>query len=161
MLQSPRRSLKSAAPLSASKLFVAAAVLAIAALTVPSQPAESAMSDYRWKKRPLIVFAGNPSDARLSRQRATVSSARSGFSERDMVVIWVVGDTVSTDLGSGPGQSAAALRARYGVGAASFRALLVGKDGGVKISSGDPVATRTLFSTIDAMPMRQDEMRRR
>jgi hypothetical protein len=39
--------------------------------------------------------------------------------------------------------------------------LLVGKDGGVKLSSSSPLSASTLFGTIDAMPMRIDEMRRR
>ena len=40
-----------------------------------------------------------------------------------------------------------------------FEILLVGKDGGVKLRSPAPVSTRDLFALIDAMPMRQREMR--
>jgi len=38
--------------------------------------------------------------------------------------------------------------------------LLIGKDGGVKLRSKAPIAPRTLVETIDAMPMRQDELQR-
>lgn len=137
-----------------------AALLGLA-VTVAFADAAAAMSAYQWKKRPLVVFAGSQEDVSLVRQRAIVAANRGGMSERDMVIVWVVGDGVSADGGAGPGLSASAMRKRYGVGAGAFRALLVGKDGGVKISSAAPIAAGTLFSTIDAMPMRRDEMRRR
>ena len=107
------------------------------------------------------MFAGSAGDAALEKQRAIVAASRGGFAERDMVVVYVVGSDVSSELGPGPGMSAAALRSRYGVGAGAFRAVLVGKDGGAKISSGSPLTAGTLFGTVDAMPMRQQEMRRK
>jgi len=41
----------------------------------------------------------------------------------------------------------------------AFRVVLVGKDGTEKRRDAEPVAARSLFDTIDAMPMRQREMR--
>ncbi len=78
-----------------------------------------------------------------------------------MVVVYVVGDMVSVELGPGPGLTAQALRTRYAIKSGEFRALLVGKDGGVKLSSPTPLSSGTLFLTIDAMPMRRDEIRQR
>ena len=132
----------------------------LAAQTMSAQMA-NAMSTYTWNKRPLVVFAPNDQSADLVRQRAIVAAARGGLAERDMVVVTVVGDTVATELGAGPSQSASALRARYGVARTAFRALLVGKDGGVKLASGAPLTSAALFGEIDKMPMRIDEMRRR
>jgi hypothetical protein len=56
---------------------------------------------------------------------------------------------------------ASALKAPFGVANASFRAVLVGKDGGAKLSQPTPLDAARLFATIDAMPMRRDEMRSR
>lgn len=39
--------------------------------------------------------------------------------------------------------------------------VLLGKDGGVKIAQKNPPSLRALFGTIDAMPMRREERRRR
>jgi Domain of unknown function (DUF4174) len=135
-------------------------VVAISALFAVTGAAD-AMSTYTWKKRPLVVIAPDDANPELARQRSVIAAARSGFAERDMVIVTVIGDSVSADLGSTPGQSAKALRARYGVSQSGFRALLIGKDGGVKLSSGSPISAATLFGEIDAMPMRVDEMRRR
>jgi hypothetical protein len=37
----------------------------------------------------------------------------------------------------------------------------IGKDGGDKLTSASPLDAARLFATIDAMPMRREEMRRR
>lgn len=135
-------------------------VATAATLSALSSPAV-AMSAYKWKNRPLVVFAPSDGDPALSRQRGIVAALRPAFQDRQMVVVYVVGDKVSADLGPGPGVGAAALRERYGVASSAFRVLLVGKDGGVKLSSGTPIAATTLFSTIDAMPMRREEIQKR
>jgi hypothetical protein len=53
----------------------------------------------------------------------------------------------------------ATLRRRFG--GTRFRAILVGKDGEEKISSDLPLDRDALLPTIDAMPMRRQEMRRK
>jgi hypothetical protein len=45
--------------------------------------------------------------------------------------------------------------------APAFRVRLVGKDGGVKLDRNTPMTTDELFTIIDAMPMRQDEVSNR
>lgn len=121
----------------------------------------SAMTAYQWKNRPLLVFAPANGGPSLSRQLGIVRANAGGFRGRDMVVVVIKGDSVSMALGRGQSLGADALRRRYGVPKNTFRAILVGKDGGAKISSGAPLGAEQLFGTIDAMPMRRDEMRRR
>jgi hypothetical protein len=60
-----------------------------------------------------------------------------------------------------PLTEAAALRLydHFGVPADAFRVVLVGKDGTEKRRDAEPVTARSIFDTIDAMPMRQREMR--
>ena len=134
-----------------------AVLVSAAPVALLSSPAP-AMSTYKWKQRPLVIFAPSDGHPGLIRQRGIVAALRPAFQDRQMVVVYVVGDRVSADLGAGPGLAAAALRQKYGVDSAAFRVLLVGKDGGVKLSSGAPIAAGKLFSTIDAMPMRREEM---
>jgi hypothetical protein len=138
--------------------------LILAAMVVASESgleAAEAMSTYKWKYRPIVVFADSDDNANLAAQRRILTNNRAGFAERNMVVVLVVGDNVSAELGPEPHQSAAALRSRYGVTSNAFRAVLVGKDGGLKLSSSAPLSAAKLFATIDAMPMRRNEMRRR
>lgn len=137
---------------------IGSATLAVAAMF--SSASVEAMSGYKWKYRPVVVMAEAETSAALAEQRRIVAANRAGFSERGIVVVWVVGDRVTAELGPGPGRDAAALRARFG-GRQPFRAVLVGKDGGTKLTSSAPLPAATLFATIDAMPMRRDEMQRR
>lgn len=126
-------------------LAAAAAILPEAALSNPG------LDEFRWRSRLLVVVAPEPGDPRLARQKRLFEAAGRGVRDRDLV--WIEG------VGRAP--RAEELRRRFGVPAGEFRALLVGKDGGAKLSSAEPIAVERLFGEIDAMPMRRDEMRRR
>jgi hypothetical protein len=143
---------------SAGALMAAALVAAVS--VGGSTTSAFAMQGYKWKNRPLLVFAPAPDSRKLTRQRRVFVGEAAGFRERDIVVVSIVGGQTWTWLGGGPGLTADQLRSRFGVGRREFRAILVGKDGGVKISSSEPLTKQRLFSTIDAMPMRQQEMRK-
>lgn len=119
-----------------------------------------AMSLYRWKNRPVVILAGPGGEASLAEQRRIFAASRAGLAERDIVVVWVTGNNVRADFGPSPGMTAAQLRARFGAPDNGFRVVLVGKDGGAKLTQASPLSTATLFGTIDAMPMRRDEIRR-
>lgn len=120
-----------------------------------------ATSSYKWKYRPLFIFADSTANSALVEQRRIFAASRAGLVERDVALIWVIANNVSIDGGPGLRQTAAALRARYGVGPTEFKAVLVGKDGGVKLATSSAIRAESLYLTIDAMPMRRDEMRRR
>ncbi len=141
--------------------LLAASAVSFGDLVGAMTSAEAGMARYHWKNRPLIVFAPSGTDGRLGSQQGIVTRHRSGLRERDMVVIMVAGDHVSSQLGPEPGARAGALRALYGVKASEFRAMLIGKDGGVKISSRGPLSADRLFQKIDDMPMRRGELSRR
>ncbi len=128
----------------------------IAAALASAAPATGAtLDDDRWHHRLLIVFAPDRASEPLRVQQRSVAAATAAFAERDLRVIEVIGDRVQ-----GTGETAAALRTRFAVRPPAFRALLVGKDGRVAIDSAAPLATPRLVGTIDAMPMRRQEMAR-
>lgn len=125
-------------------LTLGAAATALAAAPDP-------LAGYRWKARLLVVIAPGEGDASLARQRAIFEEAARSNAERDLVLI----------EGVGSGEAARDLRRRFRVVERDFAAILVGKDGGEKLRSSSPLAAERLHETIDAMPMRRDEMRRR
>ena len=99
------------------------------------------------RSRVVLVLAA-PDDARMAEQARILAAERAGTAERDLVLV----EPAGADQGR--------LRRRYGVAPDAFAVLLIGKDGGVKLRSARPLDAETLFETIDAMPMRQAEMRR-
>lgn len=127
-------------------------VAAALAMTGGAAMAEgNPLERYVWQARVLVVSAPDAGDARLATQRQALASARTGVAERDLVTVEALGGTAE----------AVAIRQRFGLPADAFRAVLVGKDGGAKLTSAEPIPPQRLFSTIDAMPMRQDEAKRR
>jgi hypothetical protein len=135
------------------------AVLAMTGAAAGSDTA-IAMTDYKWKYRPLVIFASDAGAPQLVAQRRIVAANRSALAERDIVVVWVVGNAVSAEFGPTPRENAASLLARFGAEKGDFRAVLIGKDGGAKLTSASPITADRLYATVDAMPMRRNEMRR-
>lgn len=128
----------------ARRLLAAVLCAALAARAEASVPD---LEHYRWRSRVLLLFAPGPDDPALARQRAILAKAGAAASERDLVLLEVIGADRQDE----------ALRRRFGAGADRFRAVLVGKDGGAKLSSAEPIPADRLFGVIDSMPMRRNE----
>jgi Domain of unknown function (DUF4174) len=121
---------------------------------------EAALAAYRWENRVLLVFAPDVDSTHYLRQQEMLLNAESGLNERDVVVISVLKDVVSTREEPAAPVSADDLRDAYDVLPHDFRVVLIGKDGGVKLSQDEPILAADLFALIDSMPMRKQEMRR-
>lgn len=128
----------------------------LAFLTVTSQAQTSLaamLKAGKWQKRVLLLCAPTADNADLRRQRQLLDPARAGLAARDLLVREVLDSQLSD-------QDRRYLREELGVKAADFTVLLIGKDGGVKQRSTTPLPPARLFTTIDAMPMRRQEIRR-
>ena len=90
------------------------------------------------------MLAPGADDARSLRQRELLSGEEAGLADRDVETLH---------------HYDAQTRERYGVTADGFAAVLIGRDGGEKLRSTEPVSAALLFGTIDAMPVRRREMR--
>lgn len=117
------------------------------------------LESLRWQSRIVVVLAGAPGDAMLDEQLRLLDEASAGLRERDMVVVEEAGDGVSVNGIAQP--EPASLREAYDAPSSGFQVLLIGKDGGVKLRSAEPVGAGELFALIDTMPMRRREMQER
>lgn len=132
------------------------------ALSLAAAPVLAAadLSAVLWENRVLVLFA-DAGDARYGEQQGLLESVRDGLSERDMLVLGVTGQSVTTLFGDVSGFDVAAVHHTVGGDSAEpFEAVLIGKDGGVKQRWTTPVSPEALFAIIDVMPMRASEMRR-
>ena len=102
--------------------------------------------------RDVSVYSGI--DEIFARKRAT--------EDRDLLVFEVLASGHSL-VGTKPleVEEAMTLRKRFDVSPESFTVILVGKDGGVKLKQKSRVMLKDIFDLIDAMPMRQEEMRQK
>ncbi len=129
----------------------------------------SRLDDLRRTHRPLLVFASDSTDKKFVEQVKLLADKASELDERQVLFIPIAGQTdapahIGKDTSRQPlaqlsAGDAAAARLRYHVAPAEFTLILIGKDGGEKFRSHTPVTIEKLSTIIDAMPMRQQEVR--
>ena len=113
----------------------------------------------RWKKRVLVLFSPSESDASFQSQKKSLASSAEEVLDRNLMILEIVeqgqsraGNQLLSE------KSVQEIRKRFGLQTGTFQVLLIGKDGGVKLRSSEPVSMKDLFGLIDSMPMRQQEM---
>ncbi|NDV98911.1 DUF4174 domain-containing protein [Salipiger sp. PrR002] len=115
----------------------------------PIRPAgESTLDEFLWLKRPLLVFADNPSDPRYVQQIQLITERLDALTERDVVVI------TDTD-------PAARSPIRRAMRPRGFMIMLLAKDGSVILRKPSPWDVREITRSIDKQPLRQQEVRDR
>lgn len=146
------------------KLLLALALIPMTA------PAQQTLSTLVGRNRILLVFAPTTLDGRYAQQLEAFNHHEADLRARDLIVIPLVQQP-------GPANLSPALRAlqpphisdgeqltlrhRFHIAASEFAVVLVGKDGTEKLRTTEPITIVALNRTIDAMPGRQDEMRKR
>jgi hypothetical protein len=115
---------------------------------------------YHWQNRILLVFSQAESD-KFAEQSAVFDQYWQGMQERDLVVFGIHNELVENPEGETFGAEAASrLRTKYRISEEEFAVILIGKDGTEKLRQHEVLEADKLFATIDAMPMRRQEMRR-
>ena len=96
--------------------------------------------------RPVVILSDSRDDPRVAKQISALDHTRPDLDNRNIKVL--------TEA-----QPGSKLRQSLGVAEHGFAVVLVGKDGSVKKVWRDPVDPKSIFTVIDSMPMRQNEMR--
>ena len=116
------------------------------------------LTQYQWKNRVLVISAPSEDDESLMRQQDEVAATLEEFADRDMILVTLLDDAVSTTADRElTAEEASAARAAIAVRPGSFALRLIGKDGTVKLSSETTTPMTEIYALIDAMPMRQME----
>ena len=140
-----------------STLTVIFLVTSAAALG-PAAAMAAELSDYRWERRPLLIFAPAESDPRLVETMRRIEASRCDFVDRDMVLGRIVTDGTSTLEGHLIGTNQAQrLISKFGISTDSFSVVLIGKDGGEKLRVADVPDLQAIYAVVDGMPMRARE----
>jgi len=124
---------------------------------------QQSLDQFRWKNRIILIHDGG-NDSLAERQIKALSQKMEGVKERDLLifVLHAKGDSI-TEIGKSQdlGLSYSQIVEERQIPRDSFSFLLIGKDGGTKIKESKEVEVQKVFDTIDAMPVRQAEMRRK
>ncbi len=126
------------------------------------QGTEFKLSDYQWQHRILLVFAPSTDSSHYRQQMQAWQADAAGTDDHHLKLVQILGTGESqVDGRSLSSASVEGLRQQFGITPEEFAVILVGKDGTEKQRSQTPIDSTMLFRTIDAMPMRQQEMRSR
>jgi hypothetical protein len=134
-------------------------ILAMATTLTAAAQSPKTLAELRDTSRPLLIFAPTPGDPQLEIQLRTLNEHAPEAADRNLVPIAIIPGNPSPTSTTLTGSEAEAARRRFRITPADFTVILLGKDGGEKLRSHKPLTMRQLNSTIDSMPMRQEEMR--
>lgn len=150
---------------------VAATFILLGGLAVPQSHGEcpehpATLSAMRDCYRVLLISATEAPDSKLTEQVRLLGSDAAGLRERDLLIVPLHAaaaaiaavEPLPVARLSAPEADKAQEHFRIHEG---FTIVLVGKDGGEKLRSHEPLTLDRLFGKIDSMPMRKNEMRER
>ncbi|SOE20422.1 protein of unknown function [Spirosomataceae bacterium TFI 002] len=131
----------------ASRNVIIVLVLILSSITTMAQ------KDFRWENR--IIYLQSPSFDLVNAQLDQFKNRSAELDERKMIIFVKVGNSVYEGLKLKETTLPTSLKR---IDQAYFFTL-IGLDGGVKIQENEVVAFSKLRNTVDAMPMRQSELR--
>ncbi len=120
------------------------------------------LSAYQWKNRLLFLFATSEEDPSYFSLKKEIEHQAMEVLDRDLLIAHVLekGDCRLGKVRLNSGQ-ALSLRKYLSVSPGQFMVILIGKDGGEKFRQDRNVELKQIFKIIDAMPMRQQEMKKK
>ena len=106
------------------------------------------LSRFQGTTRLLLIFTSSNSEDSTERQRDHLEGHEAGFADRDLLMLRILEDVPGGTAGESitPEQATVARR-DFRIEDGRFAAVLVGRDGGAKFCSGEPVSAPDLFSS--------------
>lgn len=106
---------------------------------------ETDLNEFKWKKRPVVVFADSVNDPEFIAQMEFLVSRPEALTERDVVVIVDTDPDARSDI-------------RLKMRPRGFMLTLVDKEGKITIRKPFPWHVREITRSIDKMPIRKREI---
>ncbi len=115
---------------------------------------------YRWESRLVVVSTPSLDHPAFKLQKAQSASDLAGWADRKLLLLVIADGELE---GAGPGSAAegARIQSRLGLIPKRFSVVVIGLDGTVKLRRDKAVSNEDLYTLIDAMPMRREELRLR
>ncbi len=119
------------------------------------------LDEYLWKNRLVLVYTEDRSGNLYKEQIDVLKGDIAGLEDRKLVIYHYTPDVVKKGLEDGKWKKRDDRSEKFTETKGNFEVLLLGLDGRVKLRQQTLLTREKLYSTIDAMPMRQSEIRRR
>ena len=115
---------------------------------------------HQWKHRVLLIFTDDKNADDFKDQIKVLSEEKKGLVERKLVIYQFTKNNFRADFNE-VWTSSNSLHRKYVNINDSFKVLLLGLDGGVKLEQNKVLSLEKLFTIIDGMPMRRSELKRK
>jgi hypothetical protein len=118
------------------------------------------LEQHQWKNRILIVKTNQDSNNLFEKQIREILSDKKGITERKLI-IYTANDAILKMLDFSKNKEIKISNVKEGIlkPKENFEILLIGLDGGIKLKQDKFLALEKLYSIIDAMPMRKQELK--
>ncbi len=138
---------------------IAIATLALSTMPLVAQYPKT-LAGMHDRYRPLLVFEGGNAK-QTEQQLMALASHSSELRDRQVVIVGAEGTNKSVPTFMLSEDEWRTAQRRFKVKPDEFTVILLGKDGGEKMRSHQPIPWDQLQTKIDAMPMRKEEAGRR
>lgn len=116
------------------------------------------LGKHEWKNRVLLIVSSEENNKLLSKQIEILKKESNGLQERKLVV-YTIFKTYYTYNFKPKKQKSTDLYHQFNPKNQTFKIVLIGLDGGVKLNQTDFLSVEKLFTLIDGMPMRRYEIK--
>jgi len=116
---------------------------------------------HEWKKRVIIILTDEKEHSIYKKQLTELHKNTKGIKERKLIVYNVIPTAYATGLTDIEWKNSTRLYKNYKKTKKSFEIILIGLDGSIKLRQTRLLTNGDLYSLIDAMPMRQNERKRK
>ena len=113
----------------------------------------SPLEEYLWKNRVIVTFSPSKNNIERSHFLNSIKNNLCEFNMRNIIHIDLLFNEKSQEIE----RFKSFFEKNLSLTPSEFRLILIGKDGGIKFNSRK-TSLEEIFSLIDAMPMRQEEM---
>nr|WP_298991815.1 DUF4174 domain-containing protein [uncultured Polaribacter sp.] len=113
---------------------------------------------HKWENRVLLVFTHKKNDEIFNKQISNLLKEKKGLTERKLIIYQFVKDQYSINFDS-KWLLSSLKKNKYKTESENFKVVLIGLDGGIKLEQTSLLSTKKLFTIIDGMPMRRNEIR--
>ena len=117
------------------------------------------LSQHLWKNRVILIISED--NAAFQRQMLAFKTKEKGMNERSLIVYHLKPDEYEQVMPKSDVRQSTNLFEKYKQANVSFEVVLIGLDGGIKLRQKDFLSCEKLLATIDSMPMRSAEIKKR
>jgi len=131
-----------------NKLILILLLISFPVMVIHSNP----LKKYIWKNRVIVTFSPNKNNTDRSHFLNSINKNLCEYNSRNIIHIDLLFNENNKEI-----EKFKSFFEKLSLSPSEFRLILFGKDGGIKLNSRK-TSLEEIFSLIDTMPMRQEEL---